>query len=308
MSLLFYSKGDDPAPWRQAFAAAFPEMRFEIWPNVEDMSAVHYALVWNPPSGLLKKLPNLRAILSLGAGVDALLAEPTTPRLPVVRLLDAGLAPQMAEYAVYAVLHFHRNMPAYSEQQTATNWRPLAPVLASQWPVGVMGTGVIGGLIARHLVSLGYVVRGWSRSGSAVDGVEGFAGDDGLGAFLSGCRVIVNVLPLTQQTAGILDSKLFAAMPRGSYIVNIGRGGHLVEPDLLAALDSGQIAGAMLDVFGEEPLPASHRFWSHPNVVVTPHIAGVTVAAEAEAQVIANVRRMERGEPPVGIVDREKGY
>jgi glyoxylate/hydroxypyruvate reductase A len=308
MSVLFYSEGDDPEPWRRAFAAAFPDMPFEVWPHVKDRNAVRYALVWNPPPGLLKTLPNLKAVLALGAGVDALLADPTTPQLPVVRLRDAGLAPQMAEYAIYAVLHFHRSMPAYREQQAAARWQPLAPVLASQWPVGVMGTGIIGGLIARHLVALGYPVRGWSRSGTSIDGVEGFAGDARLDAFLSGCRTIVNVLPLTPQTAGILNTRTFAAMPRGSYVVNIGRGGHLVESDLLAALDSGHIAGAMLDVFEQEPLDASHRFWSHPGVVVTPHIAGVTVAAEAEAQVIANVMRMERGEQPVGVVDREKGY
>ncbi len=308
MSVLFYSEGDNPEPWRQAFAAAFPQMPFEIWPNVQDVNAVHYALVWNPPPGLLKTLPKLRAILSLGAGVDALLADPTTPQLPVVRLLDAGLAPQMAEYAIYAVLHFHRRMPAYRDQQTASTWRPLAPELAGEWPVGVMGTGVIGSLIARQLVSLGYPVRGWSRSGTRMDGVEIFAGNDRLDAFLHGCRIVVNVLPLTPQTKGILNADRFAAMPEGSYVVNIGRGGHLVEADLLAALDSGHIAGAMLDVFGEEPLPASHRFWSHPGVIVTPHIAGVTVAAEAEAQVIANVERMERGEAPVGVVDRGKGY
>ncbi len=308
MSVLFYSEGDDPKPWRQAFAAALPDMPFEIWPDVRDANAVHYALVWNPPSGLLKSLPRLRAILSLGAGVDALLADPTTPQLPVVRLVDAGLAPQMAEYAIYAVLHFHRCMPAYREQQNAAKWRPLAPVLASEWPVGVMGTGVIGGLIARQLVSLGYPVRGWSRSGANMEGVEVFAGNERLDAFLERCRVVVNVLPLTPQTTGILNAHRFAAMRRGSYVVNIGRGGHLVEADLLAALDSGHIAGAMLDVFGEEPLPASHRFWSHPGVIVTPHIAGVTVAAEAEAQVIANVMRMERGEQPVGVVDRGKGY
>ena len=308
MSLLFYSEADDPQPWRKAFATGLPNLQFEVWPDVSDVNSVRYALVWNPPPGLLKQLPGLKAILSLGAGVDALLADPTTPQLPVIRLLDAGLAPQMAEYAIYGVLHFHREIPAYCAQQSAEQWRPLAPVLASQWPVRVMGPGVIGGLIARHLVSLGYPVRCWSRSGKSIEGVESFAGEDSLLEFLSGCRAIVNVLPLTSQTQGILNAKLFAAMPRGSYVINIGRGGHLVEPDLIAALDSGQIAGALLDVFDQEPLPASHPFWSHPGVIVTPHIAGVTVASEAEAQVVANVQRMERGEAPVGVVDRSKGY
>jgi len=308
MSVLFYSKGDDPQPWRQAFAKAFPQMPFEVWPDVADANAVRYALVWNPPTGLLKKLPNLRAILALGAGVDALLADPATPPVPVVRLVDAGLAAQMAEYAVYAVLHFHRRMGDYRQLQQNHKWKPLEPVSASEWTVGIMGMGVIGGMTARYLVTLGYRVRGWSRSGKVVEGVQGFAGDAQLESFLSGSRVIINVLPLTAHTNGILNARAFAAMPRGSFVVNIGRGGHLVEADLLSALETGQIGGAMLDVFNEEPLPSSSALWAHPNVVVTPHVAGVTIAAEAEAQVIANVRRMERGEEAVGVVDRTKGY
>ncbi len=308
MSVLFYSKTDDPRPWRRAFAAALPEMPFEVWPDVEDIDSVRYALVWNPPPGLLKTLPKLRVVLALGAGVDALLADTTTPQVPVVRLLDAGLAPQMAEYAVYAVLRFHRRMRDYERQQQQRIWNQLTPLAASGWSVGVMGAGVIGGLILKHLVALGYRTCGWSRSGTSIEGVESFAGESGLDAFLSNCRVVINVLPLTPLTTSILGRRTFDAMPRGSYVVNIGRGGHLVEEDLLDALDSGQIGGAMLDVFNDEPLPQSSRLWSHPKVIVTPHIAGVTIAAEAEAQVIENVKRMERGEQPVGVVDRVKGY
>jgi glyoxylate/hydroxypyruvate reductase A len=308
MSVIFYSEGDDPKPWRSAFAASFPAMPFHVWPDVGEAGSVRYALVWNPPPCLLNKFPKLRAVLALGAGVDGLLTDPTTPDVPIVRLLGAGLAPQMAEYALYAVLHFHRAMPQYHAQQAKSAWRPLAPVLSSQWTVGVMGTGVIGGLIAENLVALGYDVRGWSRSGTRIDGVESFAGEAQLVSFLSGSRVVVNALPLTDKTSGILGARTFMSMPAGSYVVNIGRGGHLIEGDLLAALDSGHIAGAMLDVFNEEPLPATHPFWSHPRVVVTPHIAGVTVASEAEAQVIENVKRMERGESPVGAVDRGRGY
>ena len=308
MSVLFFSEADDPQPWRKAFVAAFPQMQFQVWPDVADVEPVRYALVWNPPPGLLEKLPNLRAVLSLGAGVDSLLADPTTPQVPVVRLLDAGLAPQMAEYAVYAVLYFHRRMRDYEKQQQQRIWNPLAPMPANSWTVGVMGAGVIGGLILRHLVTLGYRVCGWSRSGTAIEGVESFAGEAEMNSFLSSCRVIINVLPLTPATTGILCTQTFNAMPRGSYVVNIGRGGHLVEDDLLVALDSGPIAGAMLDVFNEEPLPQSSPLWSHPHVIITPHIAGVTIAAEAEAQVIENVKRMERGEQPVGVVDRAKGY
>ena len=170
---------------------AFPKMPFHVWPDVADIESVRYALVWNPPPGLLKTFPNLKAVLALGAGVDGLLSDSTTPDVPVIRLLDAGLAPQMAEYAVYAVLHFHRGMPAYQAQQAKSVWQPLAPVPSREWAVGVMGTGIIGGLIARNLVALGYAVRGWSRTGTRVDGVESFAGDVQLDAFLSGSRVVV---------------------------------------------------------------------------------------------------------------------
>ena len=308
MSILFYSQADDPKPWRDALAKAFSEIAFEVWPNVRDVNSVRYALVWNPPAGMLATLPNLRAVLALGAGVDSLLADPTTPQVPVVRLVDAGLAAQMAEYAVYGVLHFHRRMGEYRRLQQDCKWKALEPVPANRWSVGIMGTGIIGGLIARYLIALGYRVRGWSRSGTLVNGMEVFAGDEQFESFLRGSNSVINVLPLTGHTRGILNARTFAAMPRGSYVINIGRGGHLVESELLDALESGQIAGAMLDVFNEEPLPASSPLWTHPDVVITPHVAGVTIAAEAEAQVVANIRRMEQGELPIGIVDRAKGY
>ena len=308
MSILFYSQADNPQPWRDALAKAFSEIAFEVWPNVRDVNSVRYALVWNPPAGMLATLPNLRAVLALGAGVDSLLADPTTPQVPVVRLVDAGLAAQMAEYAVYGVLHFHRRMGEYRRLQQDCKWKALEPVPANRWSVGIMGTGIIGGLIARYLIALGYRVRGWSRSGTLVNGMEVFAGDEQFESFLRGSNSVINVLPLTGHTRGILNARTFAAMPRGSYVINIGRGGHLVESELLDALESGQIAGAMLDVFNEEPLPASSPLWTHPDVVITPHVAGVTIAAEAEAQVVANIRRMEQGELPIGIVDRAKGY
>lgn len=308
MSIIFYSQSDDPQPWRQAIASAFPDIAFEVWPDVRNVNSVRYALVWNPPPGMLAKFPNLRAVLALGAGVDSLLADPTTPQVPVVRLVDAGLAAQMAEYAVYGVLHFRRRMGEYRRLQQDRKWKPLEPVPANRWSVGIMGTGIIGSLIASYLIALGYRVRGWSRSGKPFKDVEVFAGEDQFEAFLSGSHAVINVLPLTEQTRGILNSRTFAAMPRGSYIINIGRGAHLVETDLLGALETGQIAGAMLDVFNEEPLPTSSPLWTHPDVVITPHVAGVTIAAEAEAQVVANIRRMEKGEMPLGIVDRAKGY
>ncbi len=246
-------------------------MAFRVCPDTGPKEAVRYALVWRQPPGSLAKLPNLKAILVLGAGVDSVLSDPGLPAdVALVRLVDAGLPGPMAEYALYGVLHFQRRMVDYFEQQQAAIWRPREELLARQWPVGVMGLGVIGATVAQRIAAQGYPVAGWSSSGKSVTGVEVFAGAAGLEPFLARTRVLVNVLPLTPQTAGILGARTFAAMPRGSYIVNIGRGGHMVDADLIAALDSGQLAGAMLDVFEQEPLPAMHPFWRHPKMIVTP--------------------------------------
>jgi glyoxylate/hydroxypyruvate reductase A len=284
-------------------------MAFEAWPDIGPRDAVRYALVWHHPAGSLARLPNLKAILVLGAGVDSVLRDPDLPAgVPLVRLVDAGLPGPMAEYALYAVLHFQRRMADYFAQQQRATWRPLDESLARQWPVGVMGLGVIGAHVARCIAAQGYPVSGWRRSGVPLEGIDVFVGAAGLEPFLARTRVLVNVLPLTSQTLGILGAQTFAAMRHGSYLVNIGRGAHVVDADLIAALDSGQLAGAMLDVFDKEPLPAAHAFWRHPKIVVTPHVAAPTIASEAQAQVVENICRLERGERPEGLVDRDKGY
>ena len=309
VTILFCSESELPEPWRLACARAFPAMAFRVWPDTGPTGAIQYALVWRPPPGSLAKLPNLKAILVLGAGVDSVLTDPELPAgVPVLRLVGAGLPGPMAEYALYAVLHFQRRMADYFEQQQAATWLPRDEFLARQWPVGVMGLGVIGATVAQRIAAQGYPVAGWSHSAKSVSGVEVFAGAAGFDSFLARTRVLVNVLPLTPQTRGILNARTFAAMPRGSYVVNIGRGGHVIDADLIAALDSGQLGGAMLDVFEQEPLPATHPFWRHPKVIVTPHVAAPTLTSESEAQVVDNINRLERGELPLGLVDRDKGY
>ena len=309
MTILFSSDADAPEPWREALARAFPNMTFRIWPDVGPREQIRYALAWRQRPGSLAGLPNLKAIFVLGAGVDSVLTDDSLPPdVPVVRLVDAGLPGPMAEYALYAVLHFQRRMADYFGQQRAATWQPRDELLARQWPIGVLGLGVIGGFVAQRIAAQGYPVAGWSRSAKSVSGVQVFAGAAGFASFLARTQVLVNVLPLTPETRGILNARAFAAVPRGSYIVNIGRGGHVVDADLIAALDSGQLAGAMLDVFEQEPLPATHPFWRHPKIVVTPHVAAPTLASESESQVIENIRRMERGEAPLGLVDRTKGY
>lgn len=308
MSLVFYSRTDDPEPWREALARAVPEIAFHAWPDTGPLDQVRYTLVWKPPPGWHRQFPDLRAILSLGAGVDALLEDPDLPAVPVARLVDGGLARQMAEYALLGVLHFHRRMPEYARQQREGLWRILEPRPPEDSTVGVLGLGVLGSEAARLAAAAGFPVCGWSRTPRHIPGVDCLHGEEGLAALLQRAWVVVNFLPLTPATRGLLDTRLFTRMRPGACLVNVARGAHVVEADLLAALDSGQLGGAMLDVFAEEPLPAGHPLWTHPRVLVTPHVAGVTLAGEAAAQVIENLRRAERGEPLNGVVDRMAGY
>jgi glyoxylate/hydroxypyruvate reductase A len=309
MTLLFYSDTDAPEPWREALALELPEVEFRIWPDVGEPARVSYALVWRPQPGLLASLPNLKAILSLAAGVDHVLLDPQLPeKVPIVRMVDAGLASQMSEYALYGVLHFHRSMQQYAEQQRRAVWRQLSAVPASRRTVGVMGLGVLGGDFVRKLVPLGFKVLGWSRTPKNLPGVTTFHGPGGLSAFLGQTEILANFLPLTSDTKGILSASTFGQLPRGACIINIARGAHLDERDLLAALDQGQVGGAMLDVFQREPLPPEHPFWHHPRAIITPHVAAQAIAELMVAQVIDNIRRIERGQRPLGLVDRRRGY
>jgi glyoxylate/hydroxypyruvate reductase A len=309
MVLVFYSDVDDPRPWRSALTQAIPELGFRVWPDVGQLEEIEYALVWRPPAGMLRQLPRLKAILSLGAGVDHIFADPELPRrVPITRMVDAGLAAQMSEYALYGVLHFHRSMDRYAEQQRRGEWRQLPAVSAHERSVGVMGLGVLGGDFARKAAALGFRVLGWSRSPKELPRVATYSGIAALPDFLAQTQILVNFLPLTPQTERILDAKLFGQLPRGACLINIARGDHLVEVDLLDALASGGIAGAMLDVFAREPLPPAHPFWTHPRVIVTPHIAAQAIASLMVEQVVDNIRRIERGEAPIGLVDIERGY
>lgn len=309
MTILFYSEADSAQPWREAFGRELPHIPFRVWPDTGALEDIRYALVWKPPPGLLARFPNLKAILALGAGVDPIPTDPALPKgVPLLRLVDVGFPAQMAEYAIYAVLRFQRRMRELETLQRQAKWNQLDPHFAREFPVGVMGLGVIGKVVAQRLAAVGYAVAGWARSPKKVEGVKVYSGREGLKAFLARSRVVVNVLPLTPETQNILDAAAFATMPRGAYVVNIGRGAHLVDRDLIEALDSGQLEGAMLDVFREEPLPASHPFWRHPKIAVTPHVAAPTIASEVQAQVIDNIRRLERGEAPIGLVDLARGY
>jgi len=309
MNILFVSDTDRPSDWIPALQDALPEARFRVWPDTGPAAAIEYAVVWKPEPGLLASLPNLRGILSLGAGVDALLADDTLPAgVPLVRMVDDGLTAGMTEYVCWQVLAAHRNAAVYRGFQAERRWRPMDERLARERTVAVLGLGVLGADAARMLARLGFAVRGWARRPREIEGVATVHGDAGLDAVLDGAEILVCLLPLTPATRGILNAGLFARLPRGAYLINAARGGHLVADDLLAALDDGRLSGAALDVFEPEPLPADHPFWSHPGITVTPHVASVTHARTAAAGMAAEIRRMERGEPPAHPVDRARGY
>lgn len=308
-AILFGSPIDDPAPWRDKFKLTRPDLDFRVWPDAGRLEEIRYALIWKLDDGALRSLPSLRAIFALGAGVDQILRDPQFPReIPLFRLVDAGLKEQMAEYAIYGVLHHNRKMEAYRAQSAARQWVMLDAVHPSQRTVGVMGLGVFGSDVARKLAMLGFRVVGWSRIAKALDGVKCYAGADGFEEFLARSEIVINLLPLTSETRGILSRRLFDRLPHGAALIHLGRGGHLVEPDLLQALDAGRIAWAMLDVFPTEPLPENHPFWGHPAVLVTPHVAAQPLADLGIDQVVANLERFERGELVLGRVDPAVGY
>lgn len=309
MALLFRSSPESAARWRPHFARLMPELEVRVWPQVGDPGEIEYALVWQPEPGLLASLPNLRLILNLGAGVDHLLADPTTPRrVPIVRLVDPYMTDAMSEYVAMQVLRLHRRDLDYRAQQQGQVWRELDQKNACERRVGILGLGVLGQDAARKLAAFGFEIAGWSRGAKQVPGIAAYSGAAALPAFLGRSEMLVCLLPLTPETEGILDSRLFAQLPRGAALVNAARGGHLVDADLLAALASGQLSAAVLDAFREEPLPPEHPFWRHPRIVVTPHIAALTNPPTAAPILLDNIRRLREGRALVNQVDPGRGY
>jgi len=309
MAILVRSTPTALARWRPLLPAAMPGREFRFWPDLGDPAEIEYALAWQPEPGLLARLPNLRLIVCLGAGVDALLADPTLPRhVPIVRLVDPYMTDAMSEYVVWQVLRLHRQDLDYLAQQRAAEWHERAQKNARERPVGVLGFGTMGQDAGRKLQVLGFPVAGWSRSEKTVPGFRTFAGADGFAAILAESEILVCLLPLTAETAGILNASAFARLPRGAMLVNAGRGRHVVEADLLAALDSGQISAAALDVFHDEPLPPGHPLWRHPRIIVTPHVAAETHPATAVAMVREAIAQLEAGLPLANRVDPQRGY
>lgn len=308
LSVLFQADEPDPRPWREALERALPEARVHDW-AAGGAPACDYAVCWRPPAAFFAGQDRLKAILNIGAGADAVLADPNLPvTVPIIRLDDAGMAAQMQEYVLWSALTFLRRFDDYRRQQAAARWERQSPRARGDCTVGIMGMGVLGGAVAQCLHANGFPVRGWSRTSREWPGVTGFHGEAALDDFLAGTDLLVCLLPLTPATRGILNTRNLSRLPRGAAVVNIARGGHLVEADLLALLDAGHLAGAVLDVFAPEPLPPGSRLWQHPRVIVTPHVSAMTLLEESMTQIAGKIRALERGEPVAGVIDRARGY
>ena len=295
--------------WHAAFEQLAPQVRICAWPDWDPDYGAEYALVWRPPRGELARHPTLKGVFSVGAGIDHMSSDPELPpSVPVIRMVDPTLTAGMSEFIVLHVLYHHREMPEYSAQQRERLWQPRQTILSYQRTVGIMGSGVLGLDALDKLRPFGFGLRGWSRSPKKIPGVRHFAGDSELAGFLSGLDILVCLLPLTPDTAGILGAHTFSLLPDGAAVINAGRGGHLIEEDLINALESGRICAATIDVCRQEPLPDDHPFWRHPKIVVTPHIASVTCPRTAVPGVLDQIRKNQRGEPYSNVVEMTRHY
>lgn len=294
--------------WLSVFTSGYPQLEVFAWDGQSDVVA-DYAVVWKPPAAFFTHARGLKAIFNLGAGVDALLKLPELPvDVPVVRLEDAGMAQQMAEYVVHGIIHVARQFDEYGQLQARGQWQGLPAIDYAQWPVGVLGLGAIGSKVAQTVAALGYPVSGWSRSPRTVDGVTTYHGADGFDACLKASRVLVNVLPLTPDTENLLRRDTLKMLHPDAYVINVARGEHLVLDDLLALIDEGHVRGALLDAFRTEPLPADDPLWKHPKIRITPHVAAITLDRQAGEQIVGKMMAFDNGDEISGIVPRDRGY
>jgi glyoxylate/hydroxypyruvate reductase A len=309
-AIAYISKDTDGLHWQKIFEAAFGPTDFRtLKGGLGNKDEIEIALAWKPDPGVLESFRNLRMVVSLGMGVDHLFAgNLVPPGVAVTRIMDDGLVGQMSEYAIYWALRHHRDIDRYRASQNAATWKvePFKDTIDRR--DGNRGLGAIGQDTATKFAALGFPTAGWSRTAKTLPGIHTFHGADGLAAFLARTDILVAVLPLTRETKGILNAKTFATLPSGAYLINMARGAHVVDEDLLAALDSGQVSGAALDVFNVEPLPKDHPFWRHPKVYVTPHVAGSTNPRTAAPGVIENIKRLRAGQPLINTVDPKTGY
>ena len=296
----------DPAPWVLVLQKAFPEASVSAW--APGAPPADHAIVWAPPQQFIDEQEALQTLFNIGAGVDALLQLKLPPSLKVVRLDDAGMSVQMAEYVCHAVIRHFREFDGYDADTQAGKWSFRKPRSRSDFAVGVMGLGVLGERVAKALQVFDFPVNGYSRSPKNLPGIRCFSGAQALPEFLAATRVLVNLMPLTPETENILNKDTLAQLQPGGYVINVARGKHLVEEDLITLIDSGHLSGVMLDVFRTEPLPADHPFWRHPKITVTPHTSARTLREESIAQIVGKIQALQHGQPINGVVDSQRGY
>jgi glyoxylate/hydroxypyruvate reductase len=306
MKITFCCADSKPEPWLAGLRAALPQADMSLWqPGAPQAD---YAVVWAPPQQFFDEQPGLKAVFNTGAGVDALLKLRVAPQTQIVRLDDAGMSVQMAEYACYAVIRYFRELDGYEVDTRACKWSFRKPRSRAEFPVGILGLGVLGERVAKSLAMFDFSVHGWSQSAKQISDVTCWHGIEQLDEFLQQCKVLVCLLPLTPHTENILNHRTLSLLQPGGYVINVARGAHLVDADLIALLDNGQLAGATLDVFRQEPLPAEHAFWKHPKITVTPHTSARTLREESIAQIARKILAVHSGQSVVGTVDKTKGY
>lgn len=309
MRILLHRADGVTEPWISGFAASLPDAEVVLWQEGAAIAPCDYAVTWAPPQAMLEQLAGVKAIFVTGAGVDGIMKyADALAHVPIVRLGDAGMAVQMAEYVAYAVLRYFRRFDDYEDQTRRGVWKPLPQYQKADFSIGVLGMGVLGTRVLDTLAPFGFPLRGWSRSQKTRDGVACFSGMDGLDDFLRGSRVLVCMLPLTADTCNLLDRQRLSLLPEGAYLINVARGAHVAESDLLALIRQGRIAGATLDVFRTEPLPPPHPFWDEQRITITPHVAALTIPDLSARQIGEKIAALERGEPVAGLVDRHHGY
>lgn len=309
MTLLMVAPDLKTDRWVTRLRDVEADLDIRVWPEVGNPDDIRFALAWTPPMGELRRYPRLACIASLGAGVDHILKDPDLPAgVPVTRVVDPSMSQYMSEYVIMAVLDHLRLAAFHREHQAMARWRPKMPMLACDNQVGVMGLGQLGGDLAAKLAALGFPVVGWSRTPKALAGVTTFHGPAQFDHFLGRANILVCLLPLTPDTQGILCRRNFDKLPAGAYVINVARGAHLVEADLIDGIDSGHLSGACLDVFRVEPLPSEHPFWKHPKITVTPHISSITNPQVIAPQIVENYQRVMSGLEPLHVVDAKRGY
>lgn len=325
MHAIFYHPTADFTVWQNRFAESLPDLTLSNYKalsktesnlssNEFNFEEIEYALVWAPPSDMLRHFKNLKAVFVLGAGVDAILTQEqnfpgTLPTgVPIIRIEDGGMAKQMCDYALFTVYRYFRRFDEYAKLQAEKKWQPLANFTVDEFTIGVMGAGILGETVACKFAAEGFTVSCWSRSRKQIEGVKSFAGKEELDDFLKSTKMLINLLPKTAETVGLINKTALQTLPKGAYLLNLARGAHVIENDLLEMLNNGHIAGATLDVFQQEPLPVESDFWLHPNITITPHNAAVTNLPEAVTQISENILRLIKGEKPSGQIDLIRGY